>query len=66
MAKLKAFKIQKRFEVWCEMEVETLDETTALAMAKKMEHSDFYTERLNVDTNDSTTLSGTGISEVWR
>ena len=65
MGKLKKFKVTKRFEVWCEMEVETLDETTALAMAKKMEHSDFFTSRPRVMVNDVTTLDGTGICEVW-
>ena len=65
MAKLKRFKITKRFEVWCEIEIDTLDDATALAMAKKMEHSDFFTARPHVEVNDTTTLDGTGISEVW-
>lgn len=63
--KLKKFRVQKRFEVWCETEIRALSIEDAVADGKGLRFSDFYSERSGVDTCDLTELSGTTVGEAW-
>lgn len=62
--KLQRFRVQKRFNVWAEIEITAPDIDTALAEAKSLDLTDFFTAKEGVEVNDWSSLLGTGVQEI--
>lgn len=65
MAKLKEFKIQKRFQVWCETNIKAESLEQAISIGKAMGHHDFYEADSKTETIDIAPLDGFTVGESW-
>lgn len=65
MARLKKYRVQKRFEVWLEAEVMAKDFTSAVEHGRAMGFSDFMVEGEDSGVLDVTDLGGFSTAEQW-
>ena len=63
--KLKRFRIQKRFEVWAEVEVTAVDMDAALAIGKELDCGDLIEPADGATFNDVTEIDGFTVGEEW-
>lgn len=65
MARLKKYRVQKRFEVWLEAEVRAKDFAGAVEQGRAMNFSDFIAEDDGNGVLDVTELDGFATAEMW-